>query len=200
MTLPTQYAISLSDVNVELKKAASAAISMNDTNARTLAGKPAGIISMSDFYGKSNGVNASFSPAVFNYPGDWYYLDFDIRPGTISTNVYIDVGQHSASNASYMSVLSLNSVLDTTTSYSFVFTNRGAASMNVSVFEYGTGTGALSLDLGPGLSTTLNRVMGTNGLSLNVTCEEGIIMQGEWLDFEMTINGGTPARIQIGDM
>ncbi|MGL5962728.1 MAG: hypothetical protein ACRCZ0_12370 [Cetobacterium sp.] len=49
--LPTGT-ISMSDVNAELKR--SGTISLNDGDVRKLAGKPSGIISMSDLRGKSN--------------------------------------------------------------------------------------------------------------------------------------------------
>ena len=56
MTLPASGAISLSQVNTELGIASTTAISLNQTNVRTLFGKPSGVISMSDGYGKSNAV------------------------------------------------------------------------------------------------------------------------------------------------
>lgn len=53
MALPATGAISLNQVNTELQRAATAAISMNDTDVRTLAVKPSGAISMSDLHGKA---------------------------------------------------------------------------------------------------------------------------------------------------
>jgi len=41
-------------INLELGQSATATISLNDTNARALAGVPSGTISLSNFYGKSN--------------------------------------------------------------------------------------------------------------------------------------------------
>lgn len=52
MTLPAGT-ISLSDVNVELFKSATATISLNDTDVRALAGVPSGLIDLQDLQGKS---------------------------------------------------------------------------------------------------------------------------------------------------
>ena len=51
-------------VNIELGQAATALISMNDTNARTLAGVSSGAISLASFYGKSN-----FTPTTVSFIG-----------------------------------------------------------------------------------------------------------------------------------
>lgn len=61
MTLPATGPISLSDVNVELGKAANAAITLNDTDVRTLAGKASGAISLSDLRGKSAATDGTVS-------------------------------------------------------------------------------------------------------------------------------------------
>lgn len=52
MSLPTGT-ISMSNVNVELKRPATQTISLNDGQVRQLAGRPSGTISMSDLRGKS---------------------------------------------------------------------------------------------------------------------------------------------------
>lgn len=50
--LPETGSISMSQVNVELKKGETTVITLNDTDVRKLAGKPSGIISMEDLRGK----------------------------------------------------------------------------------------------------------------------------------------------------
>ena len=59
MTLPTGT-ISMSQVNVELNLSATATISLNQANVRTLAGVPTGTISMNDLRGKSNTLSVEY--------------------------------------------------------------------------------------------------------------------------------------------
>lgn len=66
MTLPASGAISLAQVAVELGRASNAAITLNETAVRTLAGKPSGAISLSDLYGKSNYKIGLVSTPGFN--------------------------------------------------------------------------------------------------------------------------------------
>lgn len=54
MTLPVSGAISLSDVNVELQRSATATISMNDAELRTLFAVPSGAIGLATGYGRAN--------------------------------------------------------------------------------------------------------------------------------------------------
>ncbi len=60
MTLQSSGAISLSNVSVELGRAAFATTSLGEAAVRTLAGVASGPISLSNLYGKSN---VSFTPA-----------------------------------------------------------------------------------------------------------------------------------------
>ena len=53
MALPSSGTITAAMINVELGRVAGAAFSLNGTAERTLAGKPTGAISFSDFLGKS---------------------------------------------------------------------------------------------------------------------------------------------------
>ena len=82
MTLESSGAISLGgsvtnrSVNLELSQGASAQISMNDTNVRTLAGVPSGaIILPTNFYGKSS---VTFTPDGGTTVGTAVYLSDDV--------------------------------------------------------------------------------------------------------------------------
>jgi len=76
MTLAASGEISLGgsvtnrSVNLELSQGASAQISMNDANVRSLAGVASGAITMpTDFYGKSAGATVNFNDAVVTAAG-----------------------------------------------------------------------------------------------------------------------------------
>lgn len=67
MALPASGAISMSQVAVELGLPANTNLSLNDSRVRNLAGKPSGIISMSDLHGKSS---ATWHTATYTFvPG-----------------------------------------------------------------------------------------------------------------------------------
>jgi hypothetical protein len=53
MSLPSSGSLSMSQINVETLKSATATITLNDADVRLLAQKPSGAISISDMYGKS---------------------------------------------------------------------------------------------------------------------------------------------------
>ena len=53
MTLQASGPISVADINIELGRPSNTQISFNDPEVRTLAEKPNGTISLSDFHGKS---------------------------------------------------------------------------------------------------------------------------------------------------
>ena len=76
MTLNSSGPISLggtatnASINLELSQGASAQISMNDTNVRTLAGVASGAIIMpTNFYGKSAGATVNFNDASVTAAG-----------------------------------------------------------------------------------------------------------------------------------
>lgn len=77
MTLQASGAISLSQVNTELGIASTTTISLNQSNVRTLFGVASGTISMSDGYGKSNRVAASY---VIN----WHAQQLSLTSANIS--------------------------------------------------------------------------------------------------------------------
>ena len=57
MALPSTGAISMSQVNTELRRTSTAQISLGETAVRTLAKKSSGQISMSDLHGKSSSTH-----------------------------------------------------------------------------------------------------------------------------------------------
>ena len=73
MPIPPSGPISMSMINVELAYPATQIISLNDAAVRALAQVPAGMISLSNFYGKSNITPAGYSfGGNTNFPGTTY--------------------------------------------------------------------------------------------------------------------------------
>lgn len=77
MALPSTGPISLANVNVELGLSSTTAISLNQTNVRTLAGVASGTISMADLRGKS-AVTVTFSPDGGTTVGTAVYVNSDV--------------------------------------------------------------------------------------------------------------------------
>lgn len=61
MALPSSGIITAAMINKELGRAENAAFSLNDAAVRALAAKPSGVISFSDFYGKSSEIVVTLS-------------------------------------------------------------------------------------------------------------------------------------------
>lgn len=61
MTLQSGGSISASDINIELRRSASADFSLTGAEERELAGKPTGPVSFSDFFGKSSEIVVNLS-------------------------------------------------------------------------------------------------------------------------------------------
>jgi len=81
MTLQSSGSINASDINVELRKTYNGQLSLNDSDARTLARVPSGQIAMSDFYGKSYGFNLYYS-YYYNGGERGYYGSVDSNTNT----------------------------------------------------------------------------------------------------------------------
>lgn len=73
MTLQASGQISVADINIELGKAQTSQISINDTNVRSLLKKSSGQIAISDAYGKAKAVS------VFNITISSHSTSFNIR-------------------------------------------------------------------------------------------------------------------------
>jgi len=75
MALPSSGTITAAMINVELGRASTATMSMNGAAERTLAGKPSGTISFSNFHGKTNIQNGtwyySLGQELYVYLDDW---------------------------------------------------------------------------------------------------------------------------------
>ena len=87
MALPTTT-ISMSQVNTELGRSATASINLNESAVRTLAGVASGAISMDNLRGKSNAPAATFSPDGGTSAGTAVFLyDYTSEPSPSSVGV-----------------------------------------------------------------------------------------------------------------
>lgn len=86
MTTPTGT-ISMSDVNIELSNASTALVTLNDTNVRTLAGVPSGLISMNNLRGKSS-INYGTLTANFTVRSEGQPFTFTLAGGALPGGTY----------------------------------------------------------------------------------------------------------------
>lgn len=89
MTLQSSGAISLADVNVELLKASTTNISLNNADVRSLAGVPSGTISMSNLYGKTYLPTVTFVGFVENDEGAASSSTVNAPTGTTTGDISI---------------------------------------------------------------------------------------------------------------
>lgn len=90
MTLPVSGTISMQSVNIELAKAATALISLNDTDVRTLFGVSSGQISLADGYGKSRApaYTMDASSIIFSQQGIYSFF----LPNNVSSISGVAIG------------------------------------------------------------------------------------------------------------
>ena len=114
MTLPVSGTISLSDVNTELGKASTALITMNDADARALAGVPSGQISMSDFYGKS-ALNISYLTSTQSTSALTTYTFSALSFGTEDANrrIIVAIGAYGGTQLRTISSVTIGGVTAT---------------------------------------------------------------------------------------
>lgn len=144
MTLQTSGAISLSQVNVELKLSATATISLNDAAVRKLLGKASGTISMYDAYGKSHeilytNVAPRTSVSIYELMGS---------PTEVANYVFVNKSTINASTSAYAlrtGVFPAGSTL-TIINDGYIYGLGGAGSSNVS-YAGMAGGNAIHLDM-----------------------------------------------------
>lgn len=169
MTLQSSGQISANNINVELGKSGTAQISLNDTDARVLAGKPTSgsQISFSDFYGKSNRptYNVTFTTShsdatlaiADSITGSYVAGSTDVIV-TVNSGVYL----WASTTANYGLNITGGTTGDTLTlvNNGYIIGCGGAGSGNIN--EYPASNGGPALNLGFGMSScTINNTAAT---------------------------------------
>lgn len=104
MALPASGQISMSQVNVELSKSATAQVALGDAAVRALAGVPAGAISLDNLHGKSSAVSVDYIViGGGGYNGNGNVGGGNVRTGTyaVSTSLTMTVGSVGGSSSAF---------------------------------------------------------------------------------------------------
>lgn len=144
MTLPSSGKIRMSDINQELGKDAHAKITLNDSDARGIAGISSGTIRLSDFYGKSAYFTLNIGSGQISTPsGNHNAAGFfknkfgSITPinilGSEFTQLFCD---QTISGETQMSIYPGNNIPD---SFTFSTVNSAGDVNNTGVFSKRTG-------------------------------------------------------------
>lgn len=160
MTLQASGAISLNQVNVELKLSGTAKISLNDAAVRKLLGKASGVISMSDAYGKSHEIRfvnttRRSSASIYELMG---------KPTAAGTYIFennAEINGHSASYALRTGVFPAGSTL-TIINNSYIRGMGGTGSSAVTV-SGGAGGDAIYIDMACRIDNTNGYIFAGGG-------------------------------------
>lgn len=91
MCLPGSFPISVSQINVELGRAANAAFDIQGATERELAGVPSGAISFSDFLGKCNTESAFVADYTVSFGGSQMTASIDVPTPVTNRRVVLAV-------------------------------------------------------------------------------------------------------------
>jgi len=139
----------MSQVNTELQLPATSNISLNQTAVRDLAGKPSGIISMSDLYGKSfrlpeltlvSGTAETGSSSISR--------TLNLGPEHPTRSIIVWVTSHDGAPAQFVLLPRLNNQVPTRTIYSRAADNRLASMLDMWDLPTGT-TGTVTFTTDP---------------------------------------------------